>query len=259
MSGLQLHAWFISSNTCSLFPHSLSLSLSRVATTPFYLFFHNPFSFASLILCFLSLSFYFLCYSDSFFSFISPSIYFFHSFISIPLHSVDTTLRGGSVFEKGGCDSCEVGVSVTAMAAPKPEEISHPPMDQLQGLEYCIDSNPSWGTLFLDLFFNLHSPIDDWLIFWMVSHFLDVKTAEAIALGFQHYILALGTAVMIPSFLVPLMGGTDVSQFSKPNHFSLWFGSITIQSTKAIFFKFHEVFEGHYCVETRLDDHQIIS
>ncbi|CAA2937406.1 nucleobase-ascorbate transporter 2 [Olea europaea subsp. europaea] len=63
------------------------------------------------------------------------------------------------------------------MADPKPEEIIQPPMDQLQGLEYCIDSNPSWG--------------------------------EAIALGFQHYILALGTAVMIPSFLVPLMGGTD--------------------------------------------------
>ncbi|CAN6443713.1 unnamed protein product [Victoria cruziana] len=63
------------------------------------------------------------------------------------------------------------------MAAPKPEDITHPPMEQLQGLEYCIDSNPSWG--------------------------------EAIVLGFQHYILALGTAVMIPSFLVPLMGGTD--------------------------------------------------
>lgn len=30
-------------------------------------------------------------------------------------------------------------------APPKPEEISHPPMDQLQGLEYCIDSNPAWG------------------------------------------------------------------------------------------------------------------
>nr|XP_010920318.1 nucleobase-ascorbate transporter 2 isoform X2 [Elaeis guineensis] len=59
----------------------------------------------------------------------------------------------------------------------KPEEITHPPMDQLQGFEYCIDSNPSWG--------------------------------EAIALGFQHYILALGTAVMIPTLLVPLMGGTD--------------------------------------------------
>lgn len=37
------------------------------------------------------------------------------------------------------------------MAAPKPEEISHPPMDQLQGLEYCIDSNPSWGMPVLDL------------------------------------------------------------------------------------------------------------
>ncbi|EHA8591174.1 putative nucleobase-ascorbate transporter 9 [Cocos nucifera] len=59
----------------------------------------------------------------------------------------------------------------------KPEEISHPPMDQLQGFEYCIDSNPSWG--------------------------------EAIALGFQHYILALGTVVMIPTLLVPLMGGSD--------------------------------------------------
>ncbi|WOL20583.1 hypothetical protein Cni_G29388 [Canna indica] len=63
------------------------------------------------------------------------------------------------------------------MAEFKPEEFMHPPMDQLQGLEYCIDSNPSWGM--------------------------------TIALGFQHYILALGTVVMIPTMLVPLMGGTD--------------------------------------------------
>ncbi|MCI26179.1 nucleobase-ascorbate transporter 2-like, partial [Trifolium medium] len=63
------------------------------------------------------------------------------------------------------------------MEPPKQEEISHQPMDQLHGIEYCIDSNPSW--------------------------------VESIILGFQHYILALGTAVMIPSFLVPLMGGTD--------------------------------------------------
>lgn len=33
---------------------------------------------------------------------------------------------------------------------------------------------------------------------------------EAIALGFQHYILSLGTAVMIPTLLVPMMGGDDV-------------------------------------------------
>lgn len=42
-----------------------------------------------------------------------------------------------------------------------------------------------------------------------------MKAGEAIALGFQHYILALGTAVMIPSFLVPYMGGTDVSFFNE--------------------------------------------
>ena len=39
---------------------------------------------------------------------------------------------------------------------------------------------------------------------------MGVLAGEAIALGFQHYILALGTAVMIPTMLVPLMGGNDV-------------------------------------------------
>jgi hypothetical protein len=43
------------------------------------------------------------------------------------------------------------------------------------------------------------------------SIFLTDK-GEAIALGFQHYILSLGTAVIIPSLLVPRMGGTDVSK-----------------------------------------------
>ncbi|GMH12032.1 hypothetical protein Nepgr_013873 [Nepenthes gracilis] len=56
-------------------------------------------------------------------------------------------------------------------------DISHPPMDQLQDLEYCIDSNPSW--------------------------------AETIILAFQNYILMLGSSVMIPSILVPAMGGSD--------------------------------------------------
>ncbi|XAR55331.1 hypothetical protein NMG60_11035377 [Bertholletia excelsa] len=56
-------------------------------------------------------------------------------------------------------------------------DISHPPMEQLQDLEYCIDSNPPW--------------------------------AETILLGFQNYIMMLGTSVMIPTLLVPLMGGTD--------------------------------------------------
>ncbi|KAJ4842900.1 N-terminal acetyltransferase [Turnera subulata] len=55
--------------------------------------------------------------------------------------------------------------------------ISHPPMEQLQDLEYCIDSNPPW--------------------------------AETVILAFQNYIVMLGTSVMIPSLLVPAMGGSD--------------------------------------------------
>lgn len=95
------------------------------------------------------------------------------------------------------------------MAAPKPEEISHPPMDQLQGLEYCIDSNPSWGMPFPVYFLYLITDYNQLNQFQLIAS--NVETGEAIALGFQHYILALGTAVMIPTFLVPLMGGTDVS------------------------------------------------
>ncbi|CAI0417510.1 unnamed protein product [Linum tenue] len=56
-------------------------------------------------------------------------------------------------------------------------DITHLPMEQLQDLEYCIDSNPPW--------------------------------VETIALAFQNYILMLGTSVMIPSILVPAMGGSD--------------------------------------------------
>ena len=34
--------------------------------------------------------------------------------------------------------------------------------------------------------------------------------AEAILLGFQHYLVMLGTTVLIPSALVPQMGGGNV-------------------------------------------------
>lgn len=104
------------------------------------------------------------------------------------------------------------------MAAAKPEEIVHPPMDQLQGLEYCIDSNPSWGTLHFQTlikpklsFHFILTSFDELFFIDQFSLLWHVETGEAIALGFQHYILALGTAVMIPSFLVPLMGGSNVS------------------------------------------------
>ncbi|KGN63603.1 nucleobase-ascorbate transporter 6 [Cucumis sativus] len=61
-------------------------------------------------------------------------------------------------------------------AAPKVEEPqAHPPKDQLPNVSFCITSPPPWP--------------------------------EAILLGFQHYLVMLGTTVLIPSSLVPQMGG----------------------------------------------------
>ncbi|EPS73073.1 hypothetical protein M569_01684, partial [Genlisea aurea] len=51
----------------------------------------------------------------------------------------------------------------------------YPPAEQLLQLKYCIQSNPSWVQIFL--------------------------------LGFQHYVVMLGTTVMIATLLVPQMGG----------------------------------------------------
>ncbi|XXG56853.1 hypothetical protein AAC387_Pa03g4163 [Persea americana] len=62
------------------------------------------------------------------------------------------------------------------MAAPKQDEFHpHPVKEQLPGVEFCITSPPPWP--------------------------------EAVLLGFQHYIVMLGTTVLIPSILVPQMGG----------------------------------------------------
>lgn len=59
------------------------------------------------------------------------------------------------------------------MAAIKPEDISHSPMDQLQGLEYCIDSNPSWGMFACIYSFNLYCEwfcyVNDMFVFWIVN------------------------------------------------------------------------------------------
>ncbi|XP_043813373.1 nucleobase-ascorbate transporter 6 isoform X2 [Manihot esculenta] len=58
----------------------------------------------------------------------------------------------------------------------KPEEPQpHPPKEQLPNISFCITSPPPWH--------------------------------EAILLGFQHYLVMLGTTVLIPTALVPQMGG----------------------------------------------------
>ncbi|XP_075100313.1 nucleobase-ascorbate transporter 6 isoform X3 [Nicotiana tabacum] len=62
-----------------------------------------------------------------------------------------------------------------APAAKASEPVPHPPKDQLPNVSYCITSPPPWP--------------------------------EAILLGFQHYLVMLGTTVIIPTALVPQMGG----------------------------------------------------
>ncbi|XP_043706361.1 nucleobase-ascorbate transporter 6-like [Telopea speciosissima] len=63
-----------------------------------------------------------------------------------------------------------------AAPAPKQDELQpHPVKDQLPNIAYCITSPPPWP--------------------------------EAILLGFQHYLVMLGTTVIIPTALVPQMGG----------------------------------------------------
>ncbi|XP_057427807.1 nucleobase-ascorbate transporter 4 [Lotus japonicus] len=56
----------------------------------------------------------------------------------------------------------------------------HPVKDQLPGVDYCVSSSPSWP--------------------------------EGILLGFQNYLVMLGTIVIVSTILVPLMGGGNVEK-----------------------------------------------
>ncbi|XP_052175741.1 nucleobase-ascorbate transporter 6-like [Diospyros lotus] len=61
------------------------------------------------------------------------------------------------------------------MSGKSAEPAPHPPKDQLPNVSFCMTSPPPWH--------------------------------EAILLGFQHYLVMLGTTVIIPTALVPQMGG----------------------------------------------------
>ncbi|XP_024962351.1 putative nucleobase-ascorbate transporter 10 [Cynara cardunculus var. scolymus] len=65
-------------------------------------------------------------------------------------------------------------------AAPKQELQPHPVTEQLAGVEYCVNSPPPWK--------------------------------EAVLLGFQHYILTLGTTVLIPTMVVSQIGGDNAEK-----------------------------------------------
>eukprot|EP00250_Pteridium_aquilinum_P029964 c4041_g1_i1 orf=2-271(-) len=62
------------------------------------------------------------------------------------------------------------------------EDFSNHPQEQLRGIDYCITSPPPWP--------------------------------QAIVHGFQHYFVMLGTTVLIPTILVPQMGG-DIDDKAK--------------------------------------------
>nr|GFC48646.1 putative nucleobase-ascorbate transporter 10 [Tanacetum cinerariifolium] len=65
-------------------------------------------------------------------------------------------------------------------APPKQELQPHPTMDQLSGVQYCVNSPPPWK--------------------------------EAVLLGFQHYILTLGNTVFISTMTVSQMGGDNAEK-----------------------------------------------
>ncbi|KAH9695137.1 nucleobase-ascorbate transporter 4 [Citrus sinensis] len=74
-----------------------------------------------------------------------------------------------------------------------------PVKDQLPGIDFCVSSSPPWP--------------------------------EAIILGFQHYLVMLGTTVIIPSMLVPLMGGGDVEKAEVINNLLFVSGINTLSQT----------------------------
>ncbi|OAY39310.1 nucleobase-ascorbate transporter 4 [Manihot esculenta] len=71
-------------------------------------------------------------------------------------------------------------MAVGGGAAKSDDFAPFPVKDQLPGVDFCVSSSPSWP--------------------------------EAIVLGFQHYLVMLGTSVIIPSIIVPLMGGGNVEK-----------------------------------------------
>ncbi|KZV56989.1 nucleobase-ascorbate transporter 4 [Dorcoceras hygrometricum] len=67
-----------------------------------------------------------------------------------------------------------------AAGKPADEFVPHPVKEQLPGVDYCVNSNPSWG--------------------------------EAIVLGFQHYLVMLGTTVITSTIIASYMGGGNVEK-----------------------------------------------
>ncbi|KAF4346099.1 hypothetical protein F8388_003347 [Cannabis sativa] len=86
--------------------------------------------------------------------------------------SVCSCCNNNTVYSSGGGGSS--GEKMANEVEP------HPLKEQLPGVQYCVNSPPPWS--------------------------------EAVVLGIQHYLLSLGITVLIPSIIVPQMGGGDVEK-----------------------------------------------
>ncbi|KAH1064599.1 hypothetical protein J1N35_029586 [Gossypium stocksii] len=75
-----------------------------------------------------------------------------------------------------GNDGAGAATNSKKFEAPQPHSVK----EQLPGIQYCINSSPTWP--------------------------------EAIILGFQHYLLTLGITALIPSIIVPQMGGGNTEK-----------------------------------------------
>ncbi|EPS67781.1 hypothetical protein M569_06991, partial [Genlisea aurea] len=75
----------------------------------------------------------------------------------------------------------------------------HPVLHQLNGIQYCVNSPPPW--------------------------------LEGVVLGFQHYLLAVGSVVMITSFVVSQMGGDNHDKVQVMNTFLFVSGINTLLHT----------------------------
>uniref|UniRef100_A0ACD6A4G5 Uncharacterized protein n=2 Tax=Avena sativa TaxID=4498 RepID=A0ACD6A4G5_AVESA len=83
--------------------------------------------------------------------------------------------------------------------------VPHPCKEQFGGLDYCITSPPPWRTCVLsDQRMDLTAEICIYVITSLLS-WMDAVTT--VVVGFQHYLVMLGTTVIIATILVPLMGG----------------------------------------------------
>ncbi|OMO77169.1 Xanthine/uracil/vitamin C permease [Corchorus olitorius] len=78
----------------------------------------------------------------------------------------------------GGGNPIPIPAATTTKKSDAPQP--HLVREQLPGVQYCVNSPPPWP--------------------------------EAIILGFQHYVLTLGITVLIPSIIVPQMGGGNAEK-----------------------------------------------